>query len=161
MGHALIGLIAPSIGRGADFVERSSRRDTQHARLEWLRAKAFAATTGGVTERRNVVELSEELARKGQDLRERTRDVDLAKADVDLISMIVRLRGAAAEEGPARGLKGSRPRDDGGRRLSGIEGKSLPDPGAPEIGPGIRDQASCHCNAARFGSGAADAAWIS
>ena len=34
-----------------------------------------------------------------------TRDVDLAKADVDLIAMIVRLRGAAAEEGPDEGAE--------------------------------------------------------
>jgi hypothetical protein len=82
-----------------DHVERKFARDTQRARLEWLRAKAFAAGFGGVSERRNTVELSDELARKGQEVREMTRDVDLAKADVDLIAMIVRMRGAAAETG--------------------------------------------------------------
>ena len=102
----LIELIGAFYRARRDFVEQKFARDTQRARLEWLRAKAFAATTGSITERRNVVELSEELARKGQDLRERTRDVDLAKADVDLISMIVRLRGAAAEEGPDEGAEG-------------------------------------------------------
>jgi len=80
-----------------DHVERKFARDTERARLEWLRAKAFAGSLGGVTERRNAVELSDELARKGQNVREMTRDVDLAKADVDLIAMIVRLRGAAVE----------------------------------------------------------------
>jgi hypothetical protein len=76
------------------YVERKFSRDTQRARLEWQRAKAFAATTGGVTERRNAVDTSEELGRKGQEVREMTRDLDLLRTDVDLIAMIVRLRGA-------------------------------------------------------------------
>jgi hypothetical protein len=42
----------------------------------------------------NAVEASEELGRKGQEVREMTRDVDLLKADVDLIAMIIRSRGA-------------------------------------------------------------------
>ena len=79
-------------------VERKFARDTQRARLEWLRAKAFAGSLAGVSERRNAVDLSEELARKGQEVREMTRAIDLAKADVDLVAMIVRLRGAAAAE---------------------------------------------------------------
>ena len=94
----LIELIGRYDKARRDHVERKFARDTQRARLEWLRAKAFAGGLGGVSERRNAVDLSEELARKGQELREMTRDVDLAKADVDLIAMIVRLRGAAADE---------------------------------------------------------------
>jgi hypothetical protein len=78
------------------YVERKFARDTQRARLEWLKAKAFAASSGGVTERRNAVDVSEELARKGQELREMTRDLDLLKADIDLIATMVRLRGALA-----------------------------------------------------------------
>ena len=78
------------------YVERKFARDTQRARLEWLRAKAFAAGAGGVSERRNAVDASEELGRKGQEVREMTRDVDLVRTDVDLIAMIVRLRGAFA-----------------------------------------------------------------
>jgi hypothetical protein len=78
------------------FAEKKFARDTQRARLEWLRARAFAAGTGGVTERRSAIDASEELARKGQELREMTRDLDLIKVDVDLIAMIARLRGAAA-----------------------------------------------------------------
>ena len=95
---ALIELIGAYYRARRDFVEQKFARDTQRARLEWLRAKAFAAVSGGVTERRNAVELSEDLARKGQELREMTRAVDLAKADVDLIAIIVRLRGAATED---------------------------------------------------------------
>src|SRR5438046_2116119 len=55
------------------FAEKKFARDTQRARLEWLRAKAFGAATGGVSERRSVVDASEDLARKGQELRELTR----------------------------------------------------------------------------------------
>jgi hypothetical protein len=92
-------------------VQKKFARDTQRARLDWLRAKAFAAGSGGVTERRNAVDASEELGRKGQELREMTRDLDLLKTDVDLIAMIVRLRGAfapadAGAEEPSRGENG-------------------------------------------------------
>jgi len=58
--------------------------------------RPFAAGTGGVTERRSAIDASEELARKGQELREMTHDLDLIKVEVDLIAMIARLRGAAA-----------------------------------------------------------------
>src|SRR5882672_12592045 len=81
------------------FAEKKFARDTQRARLEWLRAKAFAASTGGVTERRSAIDASEELARKGQELREMTRDLDLIKVEVDIISIVIRLRGAAAPTG--------------------------------------------------------------
>jgi len=78
------------------YIERKFARDTQRARLDWLKAKAFATSPGGVTERRNAVDAAEDLARKGQELREMTRDLDLLKADVDVIAMVVRLRGAFA-----------------------------------------------------------------
>lgn len=78
------------------YVEKRFARDTQRARLGWLRARAFAAGSGGVTERQNAVDASEDLGRKGQEVREMTRDLDLLKADVDLIAMIVRLRGTIA-----------------------------------------------------------------
>jgi hypothetical protein len=76
------------------YVEKKFARDTQRARLEWLKAKAFRASIGGVTERKIAVDASEELARKGQELREMTRDLELLQADVALVAMIVRLRGA-------------------------------------------------------------------
>ncbi|HEY6254163.1 MAG TPA: hypothetical protein VIY51_00040 [Xanthobacteraceae bacterium] len=78
------------------YVEAKFARDTQRARLDWLRARAFAAGAGGVAERRNAVDASEDLGRKGQELRETTRDLDLLKTDVDLIAVMVRLRGANA-----------------------------------------------------------------
>ena len=78
------------------YVEAKFARDTQRGRLEWLRAKAFAACSGSVTERRNAVDVSEDLARKGQEWREMTRDLDRLRADIDLITMMVRLRGALA-----------------------------------------------------------------
>jgi hypothetical protein len=93
----LIELIGAYYKTRQEYVEKRFARDTQRARLEWLRAKAFAGTSGQLSERRNAVDVTEELARKGQEAREMTRDVDLAKADVDVIAMIVRLRGAGAE----------------------------------------------------------------
>ena len=77
-----------------EYVERKFTRDSQRARL--LKAKTFMAGLGGVTERKTAVEASEELGRKGQELREMTRDLDLLKIDFDVIAMILRLRGAPA-----------------------------------------------------------------
>src|SRR5580704_9207686 len=81
------------------FVEQKFARDTQRARLEWLRAKMFVGSTGGVTERKMAIDVSEELARKGQELREMTRDLDLLKVDVDVTAMVIRLRGVSAAAG--------------------------------------------------------------
>src|SRR5258708_32617748 len=81
------------------FVENKFARDTQRARLEWLKAKMFVSSSGGVTERKMAVDVSEELARKGQELREMTRDLDLLKGDVDVIAMAIRLRGLSAAAG--------------------------------------------------------------
>jgi hypothetical protein len=47
------------------FVDKKFARDTRRARLEWMRAKMFVGLSGGVTERRMAVDVSEELARKG------------------------------------------------------------------------------------------------
>jgi hypothetical protein len=41
-----------------------------------------------------AVDVSEELARKGQEVREMTHDLDLLKIDVDVIETMIRLRGA-------------------------------------------------------------------
>jgi hypothetical protein len=81
------------------FVEKKFARDTQRARLEWMRAKMFVSNSGGVTERKMAVDVSEELARKGQELREMTRDLDLLKVDVDIIAMVIRLRGVSTPGG--------------------------------------------------------------
>jgi hypothetical protein len=75
-------------------VERKFARDTQRARL--LKARAFAGSSGGVTERKNAIDASEDLARKGQELREMTRDLEFLRADVAVIAMMLRLRGAFA-----------------------------------------------------------------
>ena len=77
-------------------VERKFARDTQRARLDWLKARVFATSSGGVTERKNAIDASEDLARKGQELREMTRDLDLLRADVAVIAMLLRMRGALA-----------------------------------------------------------------
>jgi hypothetical protein len=81
------------------FVEKRFARDTQRARLEWMKAKMFVGSTGGVTERKMAVDVSEEIARKGQELREMTRDLDLLKVDVDVIAIVIRLRGVSAAAG--------------------------------------------------------------
>ena len=78
------------------FVERKFTRDTQRARLDWMRARMFVGGSGGVTERNMAIEVSEEIARKGQELREMTRDLDLLKVDVDLIAIAIRSRGVSA-----------------------------------------------------------------
>jgi hypothetical protein len=76
------------------YADKKLERDTQRARLEWMRAKMFVNTAGGVTERKMAVDVSEELARKGQEVRETTRDLDMLKIDVDVIETMMRLRGA-------------------------------------------------------------------
>jgi hypothetical protein len=77
------------------FVERKFTRDTQRARLAWIKAKMFIGSSGGVTERNMAIDVSEEIARKGQELREMTRDLDLLKVDVDIIANVIRVRGAS------------------------------------------------------------------
>jgi hypothetical protein len=93
-------LIAAYADARRRFVEKKFARDTQRARLEWMKARAFVNGAGGVTERKTAVDASEELGRKGQELREMTRDLDLLKIDVDVLATIIRLRGAPAP-GPA------------------------------------------------------------
>ena len=93
------GLIGTYHSARREFVEKKFARDTQRARLEWMRAKMFISSSGGVTDRKMAVDVSEELARKGQELREMTRDLDLLKVDVDVIAMVIRLRGVSAPAG--------------------------------------------------------------
>ncbi len=81
------------------FVEKKFTRDTHRARLQWIKAKMFVGSSGGVTERNMAIDVSEEIARKGQELREMTRDLDLLKVDVDIIGIAIRLRGASAPAG--------------------------------------------------------------
>ena len=92
-------LIGTYHGARRQFVEKKFERDTQRARLEWMRAKMFLSNSGGVTDRKMAVDVSEELARKGQELREMTRDLDLLKVDVDTIAMVIRLRGVSVAAG--------------------------------------------------------------
>src|SRR5258707_15092788 len=92
-------LLAAYVEARRQFVEKKFARDTHRARLEWLKAKMFVSSSGGVTDRKMAVDVSEELARKGQELREMTRDLDLLKVDVDVIAMVIRLRGVSAAAG--------------------------------------------------------------
>ena len=95
-----VELLAAYLEARRQFVERKFARDTQRARLEWLRAKMFTGSSGGVTERNMAIDVSEEIARKGQELREMTRDLDLLKVDVDIIAIVIRWRGTAPPGGP-------------------------------------------------------------
>ena len=81
--QALVGAYADARRR---FLEKKLARDTHRGRLEWMKAKTFVTSTGGVTERRMAVDVSEELARKGQELREMTHDLDLLKVGTGLCS---------------------------------------------------------------------------
>lgn len=94
-----VELLAAYVEARRQFVEKKFTRDTHRARLEWIRAKMFVGSSGGVTERNMAIDVSEEIARKGQELRELTRELDLLKVDVDTIAIVIRLRGASASTG--------------------------------------------------------------
>ena len=94
-----VELLAAYLEGRRQFVERKFTRDTHRARLEWIKAKMFTGSSGGVTERNMAIDVSEEIARKGQELREMTRDLDLLKVDVDIIAIVIRSRGASAPMG--------------------------------------------------------------
>ena len=94
-----VELLAAYVEARRQFVEKKFTRDTQRARLEWIKAKMFTGSSGGVTERNMAIDVSEEIARKGQELREMTRDLDLLKVDVDIIAIVIRSRGASPAGG--------------------------------------------------------------
>jgi len=89
-------LLAAYVEARRQFVEKKFTRDTHRARLAWIKAKMFVGSSGGVTERNMAIDVSEDFARKGQELREMTRDLDLLKVDVDIIAIVIRFRGASA-----------------------------------------------------------------
>jgi hypothetical protein len=94
-----VELLAAYLEARRQFVEKKFLRDTQRARLEWIRAKMFTGGSGGVTERNMAIDVSEEIARKGQEVRELTRELDLVKVDVDVIATVIRLRGTSSPAG--------------------------------------------------------------
>jgi hypothetical protein len=94
-----VELLAAYVEARRQFVEKKFTRDTHRARLAWMKAKMFIGSSGGVTERNMAIDVSEEIARKGQELRQMTRDLDLIKVDVDIIAIVIRLRGASAPTG--------------------------------------------------------------
>jgi hypothetical protein len=110
-----VELLAAYAQARREFVEKKFARDTQRARLEWIRAKMFTSSSGGVTERNMAIDVSEEIARKGQEVREMTRELDLVKVEVDIIASIIRLRSApapAAAHGEERGERDSQHEGD-------------------------------------------------
>lgn len=78
------------------YAEKKFARDTERGRLQWLRARTFVAGRGTVTERMNIVDASDELARKGQHVREMSHGLDLLKSDIDIVATALRLRGFAS-----------------------------------------------------------------
>ena len=94
-----VELLAAYAEARREFVEKKFARDTQRARLAWIRAKMFTSSSGGVTERNMAIDVSEEIARKGQEVREMTRDLDLLKVEIDVIAIVIRMRGAHAPAG--------------------------------------------------------------
>src|SRR5436309_13570566 len=65
-----VELLAAYAEARRQFVEKKFARDTQRARLAWIRAKMFTSSSGGVTERNMAIDVSEEIVRKGQEVRE-------------------------------------------------------------------------------------------
>ncbi|MBR1300060.1 hypothetical protein [Bradyrhizobium sp. AUGA SZCCT0042] len=94
-----VELLAAYVESRRQFVEKKFTRDTHRARLDWIKATMFTGSSGGVTERNMAIDVSEEIARKGQELREMTRDLDLLKVEVDIIAIVIRSRGASAPAG--------------------------------------------------------------
>ncbi|HJS79577.1 MAG TPA: hypothetical protein VJ748_03060 [Vitreimonas sp.] len=78
------------------YAEKRFARDTERGRLNWQRARTFLAAKGGVSERQNAVDASEELANKGQHVRELTLEHDLIKCDIDAVAAAMRMRGFAS-----------------------------------------------------------------
>lgn len=62
-----VELLAAYVEARRQFVEKKFTRDTHRARLEWIKAKMFISSSGGVTERNMAIDVSEEIARKGQE----------------------------------------------------------------------------------------------
>jgi hypothetical protein len=68
-----VELLAAHVEARRQFVEKKFARDTHRARLVWIKAKMFIGNAGGVTERNMAINVSEEIARKGQELRDLLR----------------------------------------------------------------------------------------
>jgi hypothetical protein len=110
-----VELLAVYVEARRQFVEKKFTRDTHRARLAWIRAKMFIGSSGGVTERNMAIDVSEEIARKGQEVREMTRDLDLLKVDVDIIAIVIRFRDGSTPTG----VQGEDPVDSDPEREGG------------------------------------------
>ncbi len=81
------------------YAEKKFERDTERGRIGWQGARFFVTSKGGVTERQMALEASEDFAKKHQLLRAMTLELDLLKADIDVLAMALRVRGAMASDG--------------------------------------------------------------
>ena len=52
-----VELLAAYAEARREFVEKKFARDTQRARLAWIRAKMFTSSVGGVTERNRAIDV--------------------------------------------------------------------------------------------------------
>ncbi|GAA0581874.1 hypothetical protein [Rhizomicrobium electricum] len=80
------------------YAEKKFARDTERGRIAWQGARFFVTCKGGVTERQMALEASEDFAKRNQQVREMTLDLDLLKADVDVLALAFRVRGTAPFE---------------------------------------------------------------
>lgn len=83
------------------YAEKKFTRDAERARVAWQGARFFITAKGGVTERQMALEASEEFAKKNQQVREMTLDLDLLKVDIDALLLALRLRSATSTESDA------------------------------------------------------------
>jgi hypothetical protein len=113
-----VELLAAYAEARRQFVEKKFARDTERARLAWIRAKMFIGSAGGVTERNMAIDVSEEIARKGQEVREMTRELDLLKVDVDIVATVIRFRGAPAPGAHGEGASEGEAAHDGAHAWS-------------------------------------------
>jgi hypothetical protein len=89
-------MIALYHGLRRAYAEKRFARETDRGRLNWQRARMFLAAKGGVSERQNAVDASEELAKKGQHVRQLSLELDLLKCDIDAVAAAMRMRGFAS-----------------------------------------------------------------
>lgn len=80
------------------YAEKKFARDAERGRVAWQGARFFVTAKGGVTERQMALEASEEFAKKNQQIREMTLDLDLLKADIEALWMALGLRGRVQGE---------------------------------------------------------------
>jgi hypothetical protein len=78
------------------YAERKFARDCERGRVAWQGARFFITAKGGITERQMALEASEDFAKRNQQIREQTLELDLLRADVDALAIALCNRTAAS-----------------------------------------------------------------